>query len=48
MRYSIHPGSVTISAATSSVDVRGSVDIELQGPIIVEPQRTFFSTVEVS
>ena len=48
MRYAIHPGSVTVSAATSSVDVSGSVDIELQGPIIVEPQRTFFSTVEVS
>lgn len=48
MRYAIHPGLVTISSATSSVDVSGSVDVELVGPVVVDPQRTFFSTVEVT
>jgi len=48
MRYATHPGSVTISAGTSSVDVSGSVEVELVGPVIVDPQRTFFSTLEVS
>jgi len=47
MRYATHPGSVTISAGTSSVDVSGSVDVELVGPVVVDPRRTFFSTVEV-
>ena len=47
MRYATHPGSVTISACTSSVDVSSSVDIELVGPVDVDPRRTFFSTVEV-
>jgi hypothetical protein len=48
MRYVIHPGLLTISSATSSVDVSGSVDVELVGPVVVDPQRTFFSTVEVT
>jgi len=48
MRYATHPGSVTISAGTSSADVSGSVEFELVGPVVVDPQRTFFSTVEVS
>jgi beta-glucosidase len=48
MRYAIHPGLVTISSATSSVDVSGSVDVELVGPVVVDPQRTFFCTVEVT
>ena len=37
MRYAIHPGFVS-----------GSVEVELVGPVIVEPQHTIFSTVEVS
>ncbi|MGB5167532.1 MAG: glycoside hydrolase family 3 C-terminal domain-containing protein, partial [Acidimicrobiia bacterium] len=48
MRYAIHPGTVTISAGTSSSDVSGSVNVELVGPVIVDPRRTFFSAVEVS
>jgi beta-glucosidase len=48
MRYAIHPGSVTISSGTSSAEMSGSVDVQLAGPVIVHPQRTFFSTVEVT
>lgn len=48
MRYATHPGSVTISSGISSADMSGAVEVELVGPVIVEPQRAFFSTVEVS
>ena len=48
MRYATHPGSVTISSGISSADMSGAVEVEFVGPVIVESQRAFFSTVEVS
>jgi hypothetical protein len=39
---------VTISSGTSSAEMSGSVDVQLAGPVIVHPQRMFFSTVEVT
>jgi hypothetical protein len=39
MRFVVEPGPVTISAGTSAVDLVGST--------VVDPRRSFFSSVEV-
>jgi beta-glucosidase len=48
MRFTVEPGVVRMTAATSStVDEDSWVDVELTGAPVVEPSRSFFSTVTV-
>jgi beta-glucosidase len=47
MRFAVEPGPVTISAGTSALDIVGTVPLELVGPTIVAPDRSFFSSVEI-
>ena len=47
MRYVVEPGPVTVSVGTSAVDFSGTVPVELVGPTIVGPDRSFFSSAEI-
>ncbi len=48
LQFAVYPGCVTISAGTSSDAIAGSDEVEIVGPVVVDPERTFFSRVSVS
>lgn len=49
MSFGVEPGTVHLAAATSSdVPTDAWLDVELTGPRRIEPDRSFFSSVEVS
>jgi beta-glucosidase len=48
LRFVVEPGPITLATGTSSRDLSGTAGFELVGPTVVEPDRTFFSTVTVT